>query len=95
METLTPAKRNECLVFAVNGEKFEVPNLDPSTTLLEFLRSRTRFKSVKLGCGEGRHLCSFKYVVLGLIMIKIIKVCFILLFKSFLFRKCKILWELE
>ncbi|XP_022898972.1 indole-3-acetaldehyde oxidase-like [Olea europaea var. sylvestris] len=53
METLTPAKRNECLVFAVNGEKFEVPNLDPSTTLLEFLRSRTRFKSVKLGCGEG------------------------------------------
>ncbi|KAL2536001.1 indole-3-acetaldehyde oxidase [Forsythia ovata] len=53
METLTPAKRNGCLVFAVNGEKFEVPNLDPSTTLLEFLRSRTHFKSVKLGCGEG------------------------------------------
>lgn len=41
------------LVFAVNGERFEVTSIDPSTTLLEFLRSRTRFKSVKLGCGEG------------------------------------------
>lgn len=41
------------LVFAVNGERFEIPSIDPSTTLLEFLRSYTRFKSVKLGCGEG------------------------------------------
>ncbi|KAI6669716.1 hypothetical protein NL676_004601 [Syzygium grande] len=41
------------LVFAVNGERFEVSGIDPSTTLLEFLRTRTRFKSVKLGCGEG------------------------------------------
>lgn len=41
------------LVFGVNGEKFELVNVDPSTTLLEFLRSQTRFKSVKLGCGEG------------------------------------------
>ncbi|XP_073140258.1 abscisic-aldehyde oxidase-like [Henckelia pumila] len=41
------------LVFTVNGVRFEVPEIDPSTTLLEFLRSRTRFKSVKLGCGEG------------------------------------------
>lgn len=41
------------LVFAVNGEKFELSNVDPSTTLLEFLRIQTRFKSVKLGCGEG------------------------------------------
>ncbi|XP_054797014.1 abscisic-aldehyde oxidase-like isoform X2 [Prosopis cineraria] len=41
------------LVFAVNGVRFELSELDPSTTLLEFLRSRTRFKSVKLGCGEG------------------------------------------
>ncbi|GAB4859896.1 aryl-alcohol oxidase 3 [Ancistrocladus abbreviatus] len=41
------------LVFAVNGERFELPSIDPSTTLLEFLRSNTRFKSVKLGCGEG------------------------------------------
>ncbi|GFP97194.1 indole-3-acetaldehyde oxidase [Phtheirospermum japonicum] len=41
------------LVFEVNGEAFEVPEVDPSTTLLEFLRSKTRFKSPKLGCGEG------------------------------------------
>lgn len=41
------------LLFAVNGEKFELSKVDPSTTLLEFLRSQTRFKSVKLGCGEG------------------------------------------
>ncbi|XVE59719.1 hypothetical protein DITRI_Ditri05aG0068900 [Diplodiscus trichospermus] len=41
------------LVFAVNGQRFELSNVDPSTTLLEFLRSQTPFKSVKLGCGEG------------------------------------------
>ncbi|KAJ7960370.1 putative Aldehyde oxidase [Quillaja saponaria] len=41
------------LVFAVNSERFELSSVDPSTTLLEFLRSQTRFKSVKLGCGEG------------------------------------------
>ncbi|XP_010521613.1 PREDICTED: abscisic-aldehyde oxidase-like isoform X1 [Tarenaya hassleriana] len=41
------------LVFAVNGERFQVSSIDPSTTLLEFLRSSTRFKSVKLSCGEG------------------------------------------
>ncbi|XP_050208281.1 abscisic-aldehyde oxidase-like [Mercurialis annua] len=44
--------RND-LVFAVNGRRFQVPSLDPSTTLLEFLRSQTPFKSVKLSCGEG------------------------------------------
>jgi len=43
------------LVFAVNGEKFEVLSVNPSTTLLEFLRSNTCFKSVKLSCGEGTH----------------------------------------
>ncbi|XP_076904841.1 abscisic-aldehyde oxidase-like [Bidens hawaiensis] len=41
------------LVFAVNGKRFELSNIDPSTTLLQFLRSHTRFKGVKLGCGEG------------------------------------------
>lgn len=41
------------LVFGVNGERFELSHVDPSTTLLQFLRTRTRFKSVKLGCGEG------------------------------------------
>ncbi|MED6168315.1 aryl-alcohol oxidase 3 [Stylosanthes scabra] len=41
------------LVFAVNGERFDLSKVDPSTTLLEFLRSQTTFKSVKLSCGEG------------------------------------------
>uniref|UniRef100_A0A2N9ECF9 indole-3-acetaldehyde oxidase n=1 Tax=Fagus sylvatica TaxID=28930 RepID=A0A2N9ECF9_FAGSY len=41
------------LVFSVNGERFELSTVDPSTTLLEFLRTRTRFKGVKLSCGEG------------------------------------------
>ncbi|PPR82070.1 hypothetical protein GOBAR_AA38648 [Gossypium barbadense] len=50
----TPTKKpHQTLVFAVNGERFELSELDPSTTLLEFLRSQTSFKSVKLGCGEG------------------------------------------
>ncbi|KAK6144148.1 hypothetical protein DH2020_020968 [Rehmannia glutinosa] len=44
---------SDCLIFEVNGESFEVPEIDPSTTLLEFLRSSTRYKSPKLGCGEG------------------------------------------
>ncbi|KAK3205524.1 hypothetical protein Dsin_019570 [Dipteronia sinensis] len=48
---------NNKLVFGVNGERFEVSlsggTVDPSTTLLQFLRYQTRFKSVKLGCGEG------------------------------------------
>lgn len=43
----------EDLVFAVNGERFEVFSVHPSTTLLEFLRSSTPFKSLKLSCGEG------------------------------------------
>ncbi|XP_064981285.1 indole-3-acetaldehyde oxidase-like isoform X2 [Musa acuminata AAA Group] len=41
------------LVFAVNGERFELAQVDPSTTLLEFLRTQTRFRGPKLGCGEG------------------------------------------
>ncbi|CAH2060807.1 unnamed protein product [Thlaspi arvense] len=36
----------------VNGERFKINSADPSTTLLEFLRFNTPFKSVKLGgCG--------------------------------------------
>ncbi|KAJ7960368.1 putative Aldehyde oxidase [Quillaja saponaria] len=46
-------KTRESLVFAVNGERFELSTIDPSTTLLEFLRTQTRYKSAKLGCGEG------------------------------------------
>lgn len=43
------------LVFAINGQRFELElsSVDPSTTLLEFLRYQTSFKSVKLSCGEG------------------------------------------
>ncbi|XP_062109773.1 aldehyde oxidase 4-like [Humulus lupulus] len=37
----------------LDGERFELPPVDPSTTLLQFLQTRTRFKSVKLSCGEG------------------------------------------
>ncbi|XVF05024.1 hypothetical protein REPUB_Repub05bG0135600 [Reevesia pubescens] len=52
METSTTTTK-QSLVFAVNGQRFELFNVDPSTTLLQFLRSQTPFKSVKLSCGEG------------------------------------------
>ncbi|KAI3770636.1 hypothetical protein L6452_01777 [Arctium lappa] len=52
-EWLLAVEQNQRLVFAVNGERFELSTVDPSTTLLQFLRSQTRFKSVELGCGEG------------------------------------------
>ena len=51
------------LVFAVNGERFELPSVDPSTTLLHFLRSETCYKSPKLGCGEGNDLLFFHHSV--------------------------------
>ncbi|KAJ1288893.1 hypothetical protein BS78_02G123100 [Paspalum vaginatum] len=41
------------LVFALNGRRYEVAGVDPSTRLLEFIRTRTPFKGTKLGCGEG------------------------------------------
>uniref|UniRef100_I1QSH6 aldehyde oxidase n=1 Tax=Oryza glaberrima TaxID=4538 RepID=I1QSH6_ORYGL len=40
-------------VVAVNGERYEAVGVDPSMTLLEFLRTRTPFRGPKLGCGEG------------------------------------------
>ncbi|XP_006658471.1 putative aldehyde oxidase-like protein [Oryza brachyantha] len=45
----------ERVVFALNGERQEVSaaEVDPSTTLLEFIRTATPFKGPKLGCGEG------------------------------------------
>ncbi|KAM7522792.1 hypothetical protein LguiA_012694 [Lonicera macranthoides] len=52
-EMSNAAKEFDTLVFAVNGERFELSDVDPSTTLLEFLRSQTRFKGAKLSCGEG------------------------------------------
>ncbi|XP_022730137.1 abscisic-aldehyde oxidase-like isoform X2 [Durio zibethinus] len=51
--TTTSTSTKRCLVFAVNGQRFELFNVDPSTTLLQFMRSQTPFKSVKLSCGEG------------------------------------------
>lgn len=47
---------NNSLVFAVNGKRFEIPAIHPSTTLLEFLRSQTPYKGAKLSCGEGLSL---------------------------------------
>uniref|UniRef100_A0A2P2MQJ1 Abscisic-aldehyde oxidase n=1 Tax=Rhizophora mucronata TaxID=61149 RepID=A0A2P2MQJ1_RHIMU len=47
------------LVFAINGKRFEISSVDPSTTLLEFLRNCAGFKSVKLSCGEGTHFPLF------------------------------------
>ena len=52
MEFSESAVKNS-LVFAINGERFEVSDIHPSTTLLEFLRLRTPFKGAKLSCGEG------------------------------------------
>nr|DAD29080.1 TPA_asm: hypothetical protein HUJ06_030548 [Nelumbo nucifera] len=46
-------RAEEKLIFAVNGERFELSRVDPSTTLLEFLRCHTRYRGAKLGCGEG------------------------------------------
>ncbi|RZC78957.1 hypothetical protein C5167_003225 [Papaver somniferum] len=46
-------KKNK-LVFAINGERFQISNIyDHSTTLLEFIRTQTRFTGTKLSCGEG------------------------------------------
>ncbi|CAN6840522.1 unnamed protein product [Brassica oleracea] len=44
-------KSKTSLIFAVNGERFELDlsSIDPSTTLIDFLRNKTPFKSVKLG----------------------------------------------
>ncbi|VAI37747.1 unnamed protein product [Triticum turgidum subsp. durum] len=43
----------ERVVLAVNGARHEAAGVDPSTTLLEFLRARTPVRGPKLGCGEG------------------------------------------
>ncbi|KAF0929320.1 hypothetical protein E2562_019903 [Oryza meyeriana var. granulata] len=43
----------EAVVLAVNGERYEAVGVDPSMTLLEFLRTRTPVRGPKLGCGEG------------------------------------------
>uniref|UniRef100_A0A453M0P7 Uncharacterized protein n=1 Tax=Aegilops tauschii subsp. strangulata TaxID=200361 RepID=A0A453M0P7_AEGTS len=47
------AAAGERVVLAVNGARHEAAGVDPSTTLLEFLRTRTPVRGPKLGCGEG------------------------------------------
>ena len=43
------------LIFAINGERFELPagSVDPTVTLSDFLRTQTRWTGTKIGCGEG------------------------------------------
>jgi xanthine dehydrogenase iron-sulfur cluster and FAD-binding subunit A len=44
------------VVLAVNGKRYEAAGVDPSTTLLEFLRTQTPVRGPKLGCGEGTYV---------------------------------------
>jgi abscisic-aldehyde oxidase len=44
------------VVFALNGQRYEVAGVDPSTRLLEFIRTQTPFRGPKLGCGEGTYV---------------------------------------
>ena len=44
------------LVFALNGERVELRDVDPATTVLHYIRSATRFKGPKRSCGEGTKL---------------------------------------
>lgn len=41
------------LVFALNGERVELENVDPSGTLIQYLRLQSKYKGTKLACGEG------------------------------------------
>ncbi|KAL3677015.1 hypothetical protein R1sor_026963 [Riccia sorocarpa] len=45
------------LVFALNGQRVELKEVDPQTSLLTFIRDRTDFKGTKRGCGEGTLWC--------------------------------------
>ncbi|KAJ1293276.1 hypothetical protein BS78_01G055200 [Paspalum vaginatum] len=47
------AAESSSVVVAVNGHRYEAAGVDPSTTLLEFLRTQTPVRGPKLGCGEG------------------------------------------
>jgi indole-3-acetaldehyde oxidase len=44
------------VVLAVNGKRYEAAGVDPSMSLLEFLRTQTPVRGPKLGCGEGNRL---------------------------------------
>ncbi|KAF8659336.1 hypothetical protein HU200_058539 [Digitaria exilis] len=43
----------KAVVLAVNGRRYEAAGVEPSMTLLEFLRTQTPVRGPKLGCGEG------------------------------------------
>lgn len=73
-EKLPPQKQK--LVFALNGEKFELESFDPSATLLEFLRTCTKYKSAKLGCGEGEPIPQCFSVALGFYSFLLFFFCF-------------------
>ena len=48
-----PVAAGRRVVLAVNGVRHEAAGVDPSMSLLEFLRTRTAVRGPKLGCGEG------------------------------------------
>uniref|UniRef100_A0A453M0R9 Uncharacterized protein n=1 Tax=Aegilops tauschii subsp. strangulata TaxID=200361 RepID=A0A453M0R9_AEGTS len=52
----------ERVVLAVNSARHEAAGVDPSTTLLEFLRTRTPVRGPKLGCGEGEHPSTTQFI---------------------------------
>lgn len=41
------------LVFALNGERVELAEVDPRTTLLQYIRSQPSLQGTKFACGEG------------------------------------------
>ena len=43
------------LLFAINGQKVEIPasEVDPSVTLNDYIRRKTSCTGTKLSCGEG------------------------------------------
>ncbi|KAL3677005.1 hypothetical protein R1sor_026953 [Riccia sorocarpa] len=41
------------LVFALNGQRVELKDVDPQTSLLNYIRDETDCKGPKRGCGEG------------------------------------------
>lgn len=45
--------KQAAVVLAVNGKRYEAAGVDPSMTLLEYLRTQTPVRGPKLGCGEG------------------------------------------
>jgi len=47
------AESSSTVVLAVNGKRYEAAGVDPSTSLLEFLRTQMPVRGPKLGCGEG------------------------------------------